>query len=205
MSQALPRPAASRARVAGPALAAGALALALSGCGANFQAQTYQERSTSVGNNSAVGAIAIRNIAIVPSSDGTVAKGSDADVQMTLANDGADDDRLVSATSPAASSVDIVDRRTGTASPDLTVPRLGTTGSTSGLILRSVSSELRSGQTVDLTLRFERNGEVTVTLPVAVTGEFDSTREKSEHFQEPGESGEQASPSAPAAEGTGGG
>ena len=199
MSQALPRPAAPRTRAAGSALAAAALALALSACGANFEAQTYQEQSTSVGNNSAVGSIDIRNIAIVPGSDGTVPKGSDADVQMTLANDSGDDDRLLSASTPAAASVAVVDRRTGTTATDLTIPRFGTTGTQSGLVLRSLTGNLRSGQTVPLTLRFERNGEVTVTVPVAVTGEFDQNRGKSKNFQQPGESGEQAAPSAPPA------
>lgn len=178
-----PRTAARRR--AGTVLAAAVLALALAGCGANFQAQTYQERAVTDGNNAAVGAIAIRNIAVLPGSDGTVAAGSDALVRMTLTNDGGEDDALVQASSPAAASVDITGPSGTTAR--LPLPRLGTTGGTAGLVLRGVKESLRSGSTISITLRFERNGEITMSLPVATTAQYNDQRPRSSNFSVPGE------------------
>lgn len=185
------RPSASRiVRLAGRA-GAGVLALALAGCGAGFSAQTYQERTVSDGNNAAVGAIAIRNIAILPGDGGMVAAGSAAMVRMTLANNGAQDDALVSAASPAAASVDITGGTSGGTVTSLPLPRLGSTGNSAGLVLRGVKQQLISGSTVPVTLRFQRNGEITVDVPVATTGQYDESRPRSSNFHEPGQ-GEKA-------------
>lgn len=199
MSAALPLPAPRPRRLSARLLPGGValgLALGLSACGANFQAQTYLERPVNDGANVAVGAIAVRNVAVVPGTDGTVAAGSDADVRLTLVNDGGDDDQLVEASSPAASSVGIVTTRTGQKQDSVTIPRLGTTGGTVQLVLHSVSKQLLSGQSIGLTLRFAKNGETTLAIPVAVTGVYDSSRPKSTDFEEPGENGEGPSPSA---------
>lgn len=187
MSAARRRPGASVAvRLAGR-VGVGALTLALTGCGAGFSAQTYQERTVSDGNNAAIGAIAIRNIAVLPGDGGVVAAGSAAMVRMTLVNDGGEDDALVSATSPAAASVDITGGTSGGTVAQVPIPRLGTTGNTAGLVLRGVKQELRSGSTVPVTLRFQRNGEITVDVPVATTGQYDETRPRSSNFYEPGQ------------------
>lgn len=195
MTAALPHPAARpavrpaarrRGRGAVATVVLGVLALALSGCGAGFSAQTYQERTVSDGNNATVGAIAIRNIAVVPDPDGVVRSGSDAPVRMTLVNNSGQPDDLVSASSPAAGSV-ALSGPSGTTTSGVTVPAFGSTGETAGLVLRGVTSELRSGVSVPITLRFAHNGEITVDVPVATTGRPDTNAPRSSYFHEPGQ------------------
>lgn len=163
-----------------------ALPLTLTGCGANFEAQTYQERTVADGTNSATGAIAVRNVTVLPSDDeeGVLAAGDDAEVSLTLANDGAEDDQLVEASSPAANDVEITEDGKTVSSVDL--PRLGTTGGLVGLTLTGLTEDLRPGQYVEITLRFGRNGEVTVSAPIATTGEHEE-REHSDNFHQIGE------------------
>jgi periplasmic copper chaperone A len=181
VSRALPRPAA-----AAPALAL-ALGLVLTGCGAGFDAQTYQERTVADGANAAVGPIAVRNLTVRPGDDdGILSAGDDAEVRLTLTNDGGEEDRLVEASSPLAESVDLVEGEDQSTVQSVDLPPLGTTGTQNGLLLRSLSEEMRPGRYVEVTLRFERAGEVTVQAPVAVTGEYDEERERSDNFHLPG-------------------
>lgn len=168
-------------RTATPLVAAG-LTLILAGCGANFEAQTYQERSSADGTNGAVGAIAVRNVTVTaPGAADALQAGSDVEVRLTLTNDGGEDDRLVEVTSPAASSVEVlVD---GEPVEDVDLPRLGTTGDDLTLQLVDLNEDLRPGRYVDITLRFQDNGEITISAPVATTGEFEE-REPSENFHQ---------------------
>lgn len=176
------------ARVAVPAAVLGPV-LALTGCGAGFDAQTYQERTVADVSNTAVGALALRALSVSPGSDGVLRPGDDADVQMVVVNEGAEADRLVEVTSPVAESVDIIETEGGEVVEELEIPSLGTTGGSAGLVLRGLTEEVRAAETVELTLRFERNGEVTLSVPVATTGEYDEDRERSENFPLPGEHG----------------
>lgn len=173
-------------RSAAPVAALG-LTLVLTGCGANFQAQTYQERTVADATNVAVGAIAVRNLGVVPPESGELYEaGDDAEVRVTLTNDGPEPDQLVEVTSPDAREVVFTEDGDDVSEVDL--PRLGTTGGLVGLRLEGLTEDLRPGDFVTLTLRFERNGEITTSAPVALTGEFDADeRERSENFHEIGE------------------
>jgi len=204
VSSALPRP--TVARAVGVALAL----VALTGCGAGFEAQTYQERSSADATNVAVGSIAVRNVAVLPGDAGVVAAGNDADVRLTLVNVGGEDDRLVGAETEAAGTVEL--QQDGDTAEEVVVPRLGTTANTAGLVLRGVTEQLRSGSIVPITLQFERAGEVVVEAPVATTGVYDEERERSGNFEPPGEEGGSEAEGATGdtanegdAEGTGGG
>ena len=179
MSSALPRP--TVARAAGVALAL----VALTGCGAGFEAQTYQERSSADSTNVAVGAIAVRNVAVMPGDEGVLEAGDDAEVILTLVNVGGEDDRLVGAEAEGVDGVEIT--QDGDTVDAVDVPRLGTTGNTTGLVLRGLDEELYSGSVVPITLQLERAGEVVVEAPVMTTGEYDEEREKSDNFHPPGE------------------
>jgi copper(I)-binding protein len=160
--------------------------LALTGCGAGFEAQTYQQRVLADSANAAAGSVAVRGVSVLPGDDGMLEAGDDAEVVLTLTNEGQEDDRLVDVSSPLADSVDIVDVESGRTASSLRLPAFGTTGSRNGLVLRSLSEDLRSGEYAELTLRFERGGELTLSVPVAVTGEYDDSRERSDNFHPPG-------------------
>jgi copper(I)-binding protein len=171
-------------RPATPALVLG-LALVVTGCGANFEAQTYQTRASADATNAAVGAIALRNVRLLPPDGGTYDAGEDAEADLTLVNDGGDADRLVSVTSPSARSVEVLEG--GEVVDGVDLPRLGTTGGMVGLRLTGLTDDLRPGRFVPMVFTFERNGEVTVQVPVETTGVYDEDREHSENFHPIGE------------------
>ncbi len=153
--------------------AAGAvLALALTGCGATLDAQTYQERSQADATNTAVGTIALRGLSVESAGDDrTHAAGEDLEVFMVLTNDDDEDDTLVEVTTPDAESVELlVD---GEPSDGIEVPRLGSTSDTASLRLLSLTEELREGEYTTLTFRFERNGTIEVPVPVRTSGSTD--------------------------------
>jgi copper(I)-binding protein len=154
--------------------AAGAvLTLALTGCGATLDAQTYQEKSQSDSTNTAVGTIALRGVSVEPGgSDRTLDEGDDAEVFLVLTNDDDEADTLLEVTSPDAESVELlVD---GEESPDgIEVPALGSTGDSATLRLVSLTEELREGEYTTMTFRFERNGTIEVPVPVQTSGRTD--------------------------------
>ena len=121
---------------------------------------------------------------MAPPSGELYEAGDDAEVQLTLTNDGPDEDRLLEATSPAAGTVEIEAEGGGEDGVDL--PALGTTGSQLSLTLTELAEQLRPGRYVEIALRFERAGEITVSVPVATTGEFEE-REHSENFHQIGD------------------
>ena len=121
-----PRPfARPLARRSAAVLVAGVLPLALSACGAERDAQTYQERSQADASNTAVGVLALRGVAILPPEDDrTYAAGEDAEVVFTVTNNDDQDDRLLEVTAEGVESVEVlVDGEPG----ELVVPPLGST------------------------------------------------------------------------------
>lgn len=168
------------------ALVAGAAVLGLSACGAGLDAQTYQERNQAGSTDTAVGSLAIRNVAIEPPSRGDVLEeGDDATATITVTNASPEDDRLVEVTSDAADEVVVLDDGE---EGDLTVPGLGSTGSLVTLELRGLTREVRTGEYIAMTLRFADNGTSEILVPVALTGESDRdiyTGEYEEGGEEP--------------------
>ena len=147
------------ARVAASACAL----LVLTGCGTGLRAQTYLEKSTAEATNDAVGFLAVRNFAVLGPTTGTAwPAGASAPMRLTLVNEGGEEDRLVSVTTPAAASVRVVGP-----SP-LTVPALGVSDPASGLVLEGLTRELPGGTYIDVTLSFERNGSKTMLVPVQI-------------------------------------
>ncbi len=160
--------------------------MSLSACGASLDAQTYQERNQAGSTDTAVGSLAIRNVPIEPPSSGEVhEEGDDATVTLTVTSVTPEDDRLVEVTSDAAEEVVVlVDGEEG----ELEVPGLGSTGSTATLELRGLTREVRTGEYVEMTLRFADNGSAEILVPVALTGENDRdiyTGEYEEGGEEP--------------------
>ncbi len=158
----------------------------VSACGASLDAQTYQERNNAESTNAAVGALALRNVAVRAPEDGQgYAVGADATVVLTVTNSSDESDRLVEATSSAAREVAVIG---GGTEREMVVPPLGSTGSFITLELRGLTRALRPGEYVDLTLRFEGNGTEELLAPVITSGESDRpiyTGERLEGGEEP--------------------
>lgn len=153
------------------ALVAGLLPVALTACGASRDAQTYQERSNADGSNTAVGALALRGIVILPPEDGrTHEVGGEALVALTVTNADDEPDQLVSVTTAAATSVEVqAQNRAAT----LRVPALGSTGNAITLRMVGLTSELTEGEYATFTFVFEKNGTVEVPVAVGVSGRTD--------------------------------
>jgi copper(I)-binding protein len=94
-------------------LVVGALiaAVAVAGCGAGQITQTSRQVAAVEGANATAGEIAIRNATVefdAPAQGAAVyPAGGNAPLQMSIVNTGAEVDRLVAASSPAAASVEI--------------------------------------------------------------------------------------------------
>ena len=165
------RPRQTLVRRATTGLVAGVLPLVLSACGASLDAQTYQERTQAGATNTAVGTLAVRNLYVLPPEEGrTYEEGDDAEAVVTVVNADDEPDTLIEVTTDAAEEVVVLDD--GQPGP-LEVQALGTTGDRGQLLLRDLTSGLYEGTYITMTLRFERNGELTVPVPIGTSGTSD--------------------------------
>lgn len=160
--------------------AAGAVALSgllLSGCGTGQISQTAEQVSATNGLNTTVGQVDLRDVQIAypaaPAGPAALyARGSSAPVRATLINTGSVADRLVSVSTPAASSVQI--------QGDPAMPQnvaLVSAGNSSltptdarevQLVAGGLTQPIASGTTIPMTFVFERAGSVTVDVPTAI-------------------------------------
>ena len=146
----------------------GLLVLALSGCGAGLDAQTYQTRTVGDASNVDLGPLAVRNIAVNPPSGGfTHPAGSDVRGVFLVANRSDEPDTLLEITSDAAAEVAVLQDG---APAELAIPASGSTEGSAGFVLRDLAEDLVTGEYVMLTLRFERAGSLDVLVPVATNG-----------------------------------
>jgi copper(I)-binding protein len=159
-----------RARRTTTLLAAAALPLVLTACGVGLDPQTYRERTTQDATNATIGGLALRDVAIQPPAAGAseLAVGSDAQLTLAIVNVAQSADRLVSVTSSAASSTELVDS-SGHAVTTVDIPSQGTAGfGDFGVVLRGLTKALRPGMYVDVTFVFDSNGRGTLQVPVKV-------------------------------------
>ncbi|MBA9003261.1 copper chaperone PCu(A)C [Thermomonospora cellulosilytica] len=159
---------------------AGAVAFApvMSGCAAGHTPQTAMPTQLTEGINVTVpqGAkrseIDIRNMFVLgPAAGATAAPGSAVPLYATLINQvQGRPDRLVSVTSPDVTRVQIAggavalpaaDQQGGQAVRLVTQP-----GQAPQVILQGIRTPLIGGEDIELTLRFERAGSITVPVPV---------------------------------------
>lgn len=149
------------------------LALALTGCGASLDAQTYQERSNADATNTAVGTIDLRGLGVeTGGADRTHEVGSDAEVFVFMANQDDEPDTLLEVTSPDAEEVLLL--LDGEETDSIEVPGLGRIGGeTAALRMVSLTEELREGEYTTLTFRFERAGTIDTPVPVRTSGKTD--------------------------------
>jgi hypothetical protein len=164
-------------------IAAAALVVTLSGCGAGQIAQTVEVTATG-GVGGQIGSIVVRDVQItydrpVP-GDAVYQPGQSAPLQLTIINDATvtvDDDRapdrLIAVSSPIATA----GRITGDASiPDGHVLTAGYNEPVSSIVLpqttavditlEGLTEPIRAGLTYPVVLTFERAGELRLEVPV---------------------------------------
>jgi copper(I)-binding protein len=185
----------SRTRPTTLAAAALVAAAVLTGCGAGQVASTATQVSNTTGGNAQVGPLALRTVAIAfdgAVEDGAVyRRGEDAPLNMTVVNEAGETDRLVSASTPLAESVEISGttdiasgrslvvggdtQQQGAGSPGgapVTTPQPREEGEpTASVVLVGLREDVRSGISYPITFTFERAGDVTVAVPVDSTAE----------------------------------
>jgi copper(I)-binding protein len=144
-------------------LAGGSAALALTACGAGFQPLTYEERNSSEASEIQIGALEVRDLAVEAPDEFAHEAGETLEVSLVVVNPSGEDDALVEVTTDAASTVEL--ELDGRSVDELEVPAGGalTQGSVS---LVDTTRELRAGEYVEMTLRFENNGVETLLVPI---------------------------------------
>jgi len=99
---------------------------------------------------------------------------------VTIVNQGAESDRLVAVSTPAARSSElhrtVMDGDVMKMEPvhDLEIPANGTLAMSPGgmhIMLMGLGAPLKAGETIDLTLTFEKAGDVTVKVPIGGVAE----------------------------------
>lgn len=163
--------------------------LALAGCGAGQTAQTASQVAAVDGTNADLGALALRDVLIPYPEDhsGTYPSGSNVPVQLTIINQTADADTLVSLSTPAARQVllegttrilagmsvsgvigviDHGDPATPAVTPisPLDVDKLR-------VVLVDTLRPLRPGLNTELTFVFQNAGPVTLSVPMGPPSE----------------------------------
>lgn len=164
-------------------------ALALAGCGAGQVSQTSRQVADVNGASAGAASVLVRDARIEFGGEvqgGEVyPRGASAPLRMSIVNTGADADRLVSATSPAASSVQIsgdteipggqvlvVDGRPpAPTAPATTTPAAIPRGDVGAqregsIVLTGLRQDIRAGLTYPIVLTFARAGEIRLDMPV---------------------------------------
>jgi copper(I)-binding protein len=171
-------------------------ALALAGCGSGQITQTDTSLSVVNGAQATVGNIAVRDAKFeYAATDGATVypRGGDGPLELTIVNSGATDDKLISASSPMAGSVEISGNPVIAGGRALTVagrpqapvlPSAEPTGSVepsptvhaaaphdafgqAHVVLIGLTKAVQAGLNYPVTLTFQKAGAVTFEVPVA--------------------------------------
>jgi copper(I)-binding protein len=133
-------------------------AIPLTACAAGYQAETSRERTTLTSVSAAKGNLTLRNIFFV----GPASSGENMPLYLAIFNGGTSTDTLMSISSSSFSSGFVPSNKTIQASGqkyynegDGDVPQL-----------IGAKSQVRVGQTVNVTLNFQQAGELTIAVPV---------------------------------------
>ena len=163
--------------------------LVITACSAGQVNQTSSQLRDKVGPQATVGDLELRGVQLAYPTDGSYSPGDDAELQMAIVNNGAEDDALTGIEGTSFTRVRVTGSSSGTVAPgtsaaattaapapatgrplDITIPAdssiyLGQNAETVTLV--SLGESLTPAQTVELTFTFERAGDVTVQVPVA--------------------------------------
>ena len=189
--------------------------VALSACSAGQVTQTATQHRDKTGPMAKVGDISLRQVQLAYPNNGKYQSGDDAELKMAIINGGPEDDALVdisgdgfsgyritgggtaqgalgTSASSGASSSPSTGNSAGAGSNGVTIPAhsalyLGQEGPT--VTLENLSESLTPAQSIQLTLTFEKAGDVTVQAQVATPSRSLPRGEGYNFDQESGSSG----------------
>jgi hypothetical protein len=150
---------------------------ALSGCGAGQVSQTASQASAVNGYSGQVGSILVRDASIAFAGQGTAAAiyraGGTAPLDMTLVNQGSQPDKLISAASPIAGSVQVQGDAAIGADQTISVGNTDSPGDANSLAARTIKitltglkQDITAGSNYPVQLTFQRAGTLSAKLPV---------------------------------------
>ena len=155
----------------------GALALlipaATAGCAAGLNAPTLQFHPASAGANAVVNGISVSDVFVLGAPTGSaLPPGSSAGVFLSLFNNGANNDSLVSMSAPgSAAGVHV-------SGGPVSLPaggQVNLTGPQPSVVLNGLTRTISGGQDIPVTLNFAHAGSVTLQVPVQPQSFFYST------------------------------
>jgi copper(I)-binding protein len=150
---------------------------ALSGCGAGQVSQTASQASAVNGYSGQVGSMLVRDASIAfagQSNSAAIYKtGGTAPLNLTLINQGTQPDKLISASSPIAGSVQIQGDAAIGADQTISVGNTDTPGDASSLAARTIKitltglkQDIKAGSNYPVQFTFQRAGTLSANLPV---------------------------------------
>lgn len=151
--------------------------IGLSGCGAGQVSQTASQSSAVNGYSGQVGSVLVRDASIAFAGQANAAAiyraGGTAPLDMTLVNQGTQPDKLISAASPVAGSVQVQGDASIGADQTISVGNTDTPGDASSLSARTIKvtltglkQDITAGANYPVQLTFQRAGTLTARLPV---------------------------------------
>jgi copper(I)-binding protein len=169
---------------------------ALSACSAGQVTQTATQERDKTGAQAQVGDISVRQGELLSPSGGSYESGDDAELQVALINGGAEDDALVSVDGEGFASAEISASGGSSSSPSSSAGATSSAAPTSGsaaptsssrsqeidipagesvfiggddytVTLTDLDEGITPGQYLEVTLTFEKAGEVTIPVTVA--------------------------------------
>ena len=152
--------------------------VALSACSAGQVTQTATQERDKTGAQAQVGDISIREGKLEAPRSGGYERGDDAELQVAIVNGGTDPDTLVGVDGEGFDSAEIestasrTTTSTGSAgtSDEIEIPAGSSVFVGSGdytVTLTGLDEDLNTGQYLEVTLTFEKAGDVTIPITVA--------------------------------------
>jgi periplasmic copper chaperone A len=151
-----------RSRLALGAVAAVGLA-ATSACASGQIAETANESPAVAGTQGSVGQVTLRDVGVIAPPRGSYPAGGAANLAFTAVNSAGTADRILAIESPAAAAISLPGG--GIALPSEVAVPVGTKGGKT-VALTGLRSQLRSGQTIQITFRMQRAGNTTFAVSV---------------------------------------
>lgn len=149
-----------------------ALTLALAACDAGQDAETSRETPDTPGVDGSVGSVVLDDVFL--DSDTAVDAGGSVPLRGALTNDAEAPDQLVSVTTPAAQSVQLLDADGAVSPAGIELPPGGQVDATTGPVrmrVEGVTAPIQTTQTVTITFVFTNAGEVQLDVPIGSTPE----------------------------------